>query len=231
MRQVRSRGRPRGFDRDAAIDAAMLLFWEHGYATTTLSALTTALGIAPASLYAAFGSKDGLFYEAIARYSERHGGFDRAMIEAAPSARALIGAMLDGAARAYTTPGLPRGCMVISAALNCSPEAADVERALRERRRANEHHLAARLARARAEGELSASADPAVIAKTVATVIQGMSVQARDGAERAELVAVARAVQPILDTAFARARSPRAGSRSRRRGTSRATRRAGPARG
>lgn len=192
----------------------MLLFWERGYETTSLADLTRALGIAPASLYAAFGSKEGLFYEAIARYGEKFGGFDRALIAAAPSARALIGAMLEGAASAFTTEGLPRGCMVISSALNCAEESADVERALRDRRRANEHDLAKRLQRAQVEGELVSSADPGALAKYVATVIQGMSVQARDGAGRDELVGVARAALSVVDASF---RRPRRGGARRDR--------------
>jgi AcrR family transcriptional regulator len=206
VKQIRSRGRPRTFDRDAAVEAAMLLFWDHGYETTSLADLTRVLGIAPASLYAAFGSKEGLFYEAIARYGEKFGGFDRAMLEAAPSARELGVAMHEGAASAFTSEGLPRGCMVISSALNCGPESADVERALRDRRRANERDIAARFQRARREGELASSADPEALAKYIATVIQGMSVQARDGADRDELLAVARAAVSVLDASFTRTR-------------------------
>ena len=209
MKQTRPRGRPRSFDRDAAVDAAMLVFWEGGYETTSLAELTAALGIAPASLYAAFGSKDGLFYEAIARYAERYGGFDSAMVAVAPSARELIVAMLEGAASAFTRPGLPRGCMVIGSALNCDSESGDVQRSLRDRRRANERDLCKRLQRAHADGELVAAADPAALAKLVATLIQGMSVQARDGAGRAELLAVARAARPVIAASFARTRRRR----------------------
>jgi AcrR family transcriptional regulator len=213
MKQTRPRGRPRSFDREAAVEAAMLLFWERGYEATSLVDLTRALGIAPASLYAAFGSKDGLFYAAIERYGEKFGGFAPAMVAAAPSARALIAAMLEGAARAFTARGLPRGCMVISSALNCGVESADVERALRDRRRANEADLAARLRRARRDGELVSSADPDALAKYVATLIQGMSVQARDGADREALLAVARAAIAALDASFRRAPSSRRGAR------------------
>ena len=182
----------------------MRLFWARGYESTSLAELTEALGIAPASLYAAFGSKEGLFYEAVARYGEKYTGFDTAMVAAAPSARALIEAMLQGAAAAFTTDGLPRGCMVISAATNCGPESADVERALRDQRRANETHLANRLERAVAEGELTAGTDPGALAKFIATVIQGMSIQARDGADRHALLAVVGSALAIVDASVAR---------------------------
>jgi len=204
VKEIRARGRPRSFDRDAAIDAAMLLFWARGYETTSLAELTEALGIAPASLYAAFGSKEGLFHEALRRYGEKHNGFDAAMVAAAPSARALIDAMLQGAAIAFTTEGLPRGCMVILAATNCGRESSAVERTLRDKRHANEADLAKRLKRAVADGELVATADPAGLAKFFATVLQGMSVQARDGADRQALLAVARAALSVLDASVAR---------------------------
>jgi AcrR family transcriptional regulator len=204
VKKTRARGRPRSFDRDAAIDAAMRLFWARGYEATSLAELTKALGIAPASLYAAFGSKEGLFYEAIRRYGEKHNCFDAGMVAAAPSSYALVEAMLQGAAIAFTTEGLPRGCMIILAATNCGPESANVESALRDKRRANEADLAKRLERAVADGELVASADPAGLAKFFATVLQGMSVQARDGADRQALLAVVRAALTVFDASAAR---------------------------
>jgi AcrR family transcriptional regulator len=209
VKEIRKRGRPRTFDRDAAIDAAMLLFWSRGYETTSLADLTAALGIAPASLYAAFGSKEQLFHEAIKRYGEKYGGFDPATLAAAPSARALVATLLQGAATAYTVDGQPRGCMVISAAANCSPDSADVERALRNTRRTNEAQLAKRLERAVRDGELSRGTDARTLAKFVATVLQGMSIQARDGANRSALLAVANAALAVVDASVARPRRAR----------------------
>ena len=206
------------FDRAAAIDAAMRLFWSRGYEPTSLADLTAALGIAPASLYAAFGSKQQLFHEALERYREKYGGFDPATLAAAPSARALIATLLQGAATAYTADGTPRGCMIIAAAANCSPDSADVERALRDARRTNEAHLAERLERAVQDGELIPGADPRALAKFVATVLQGMSIQARDGADRSALLAVADAALAVVDAAIARARPARARPARRRAG-------------
>jgi len=214
VKEIRQRGRPRTFDRDAAIDAAMLLFWSRGYDTTSLADLTAELGIAPASLYAAFGSKEQLFREAVERYREKYGGFDPATLSAAHRARALIATLLQGAATAYTTAGQPRGCMIISAAANCSPDSAGVERALRDTRRTNEAHLAKRLERAVRDGELRRGTNPRALAKFVATVLQGMSIQARDGADRSALLAVASAALTVVDASVA---GPRHARPNRRR--------------
>lgn len=185
------RGRPRGFDRDEALETAMELFWGRGYETTSLSDLTSALGIAPASFYAAFGSKEKLFYEAVERYAAKYGALEPKALEGVHGARALVEKLLYGAAEAFTVKGKPRGCMVISAATNCGPASAAVETALRKQRIANERFLERRFADAIAEGELPKQANARVLAKYVATVFQGMSVQARDGASRADLRAVA----------------------------------------
>lgn len=201
------RGRPRAFDRDKALDAAMDLFWARGYETTSLADLTKALAIAPASFYAAFGSKERLFFEAVERYGVRYGALDQQELAAARSARELVETLLLGAAEAFTVKGKPRGCMVISAATNCGPTSAAVETAMRRQRVANVEFLEKRMEQAVAEGELPKGANPRILAKYVATVFQGMSVQARDGASRAEL----RAVAEVALMAFPIA--PRAASR------------------
>ncbi|MBX3264608.1 MAG: TetR/AcrR family transcriptional regulator [Labilithrix sp.] len=186
-----ARGRPRGFDRDEALEIAMELFWARGYETTSLADLTSALGIAPASFYAAFGSKEKLFFEAVERYDAAYGALDPDDLEGVRGARAMVEKLLYGATEAFTAKGKPRGCMVISAATNCGPGSAAVEAAMRRQRIANEKFLERRFASAVVDGELPKDADPRALAKYVATVFQGMSVQARDGASRAELRAVA----------------------------------------
>lgn len=193
MKESRGRGRPREFDRDEALDRAMTLFWKRGYEATSLAELTSTLGIAAPSLYAAFGSKEKLFFEAVGRYGELFGTLDEEAAAAEPSVHAFVRALLHGAARAFTLPGRPRGCMVVCAATNCSVASADVERAMKKKRVDNERVLERRIRRAVTEGQLAAETDAAVWAKYVATVFQGMSVQARDGASQEALSAVADA--------------------------------------
>lgn len=129
------RGRPRSFDRDAALDKAMLAFWERGYEATSIADLTASLGISAPSLYAAFGDKRTLFGEVVAVYGGRYGDFASVALAEEPTARAAVHRILREAAEVYTDPAHPRGCMVISAAINTTSD--EVAQALRERRNAN----------------------------------------------------------------------------------------------
>jgi TetR/AcrR family transcriptional regulator, copper-responsive repressor len=189
------RGRPRSFDRATALEKAILAFWEHGYQATSVSDLTRVMGIGAPSLYAAFGDKRSLFEEVVQEYGARYGSFsDRALAEE-PTVRAAMERMLREAAVEYTAPGRPHGCLVIHAATNCSSP--EVEESLRVRRNANIAAFESRVRAGIAAGELSADTDAAALARHVGAVIQGMSQQARDGASREELEAVAEIAMAI----------------------------------
>ncbi|WP_369391783.1 TetR/AcrR family transcriptional regulator [Streptomyces sp. CG1] len=189
VRTVKGRGRPRSFDRATALEKALMAFWEHGYEATSVSDLTRIMGIGAPSLYAAFGDKRTLFEEVVRVYGDTHGAFgDRAIAEE-PTARAAVERMLREAAAEYTDPAHPYGCLVMHAATNCtSPE---VEQLLRERRNANMAALASRIRADIAAGLLPAGTDAAALARHTGAMIQGMSQQARDGASRGELEALA----------------------------------------
>ncbi|APU15125.1 MULTISPECIES: TetR/AcrR family transcriptional regulator [Actinoalloteichus] len=186
-----TRGRPRSFDREAALTVATRLFWEHGYEATSIGALTEAMNIKPPSLYAAFGDKKALFDEVVTTYRQTHGEFMLRALDEEPGVRAGIARMLREAAAAYTDPALPPGCLVISGAANCSPANADVAERLRDLRNANLTGFEQRLRSAVAAGELPADTDVPVLASYLAAVIQGMSQRARDGASARELTALA----------------------------------------
>ncbi|MFD4376944.1 TetR/AcrR family transcriptional regulator [Streptomyces sp. NPDC058486] len=183
------RGRPRSFDRPTALEQATMAFWEHGYETTSVSDLTRAMGISAPSLYAAFGDKRTLFEEVVAAYVVSHGAFGTRAFEEEPTARAGVARMLREAADHYTEPGHPRGCMVISAAINCSTP--EVEEDLRARRNANLAAIEERIRRDVDTGALPPGTDPRTLARLSGAVLQGMSQQARDGATAEELTAVA----------------------------------------
>ncbi|MEU1475755.1 TetR/AcrR family transcriptional regulator [Streptomyces sp. NPDC005760] len=191
----RPRGRPRSFDRETALEKAIRAFWEHGYEATSVSDLTRVMDIGAPSLYAAFGDKRSLFEEVVREYGVRYGSFgDRALTEE-PTARAAVRRMLREAAVEYTAPGRPRGCLVIHAATNCSTP--EVEESLRRRRNAGIAALESRIGADIAAGELPAGTDAAALARCTGAVIQGMSQQARDGASRQELEAVAEIAMTI----------------------------------
>ncbi|MEV6930067.1 TetR/AcrR family transcriptional regulator [Dactylosporangium sp. NPDC051485] len=181
-----TRGRPRGFDRETVLERAMLAFWEHGYEATSIAELTAAMGITPPSLYSAFGDKKGLFRAAVRHYQETVGGEPLRAVAADADAREWIRGLLLGVARAYTEPSRPRGCLVISAATNCTADSADIEAELRALREVNVAELTRRLSAGGVAGA-------AGFARYLAAVVQGMSQQARDGATREDLELIAQA--------------------------------------
>ncbi|WP_030179090.1 TetR/AcrR family transcriptional regulator [Streptomyces sp. NRRL S-813] len=192
---ARRRGRPRSFDRATALEKALLAFWEHGYEATSVSDLTRVMGIGAPSLYAAFGDKQALFAEVVREYGERYGAFgDRALAEE-PTARAAVERTLREAAVEYTDPGHPHGCLVIHAATNCTTP--EVEQLLRERRNANIAAFESRIRADVAAGELPPDTEAGALARYVGALIQGMSQQARDGASREELEALAEIAMAI----------------------------------
>lgn len=184
------RGRPRGFDRAAALQLAMESFWEHGYEGTSIGDLTARIGIRPPSLYAAFGSKEELFREAVALYQDMDGEPAFRTLWEAPTARAGIEAMLRGNVRSYTTAGRPTGCMIVLAATTYTPSTEGIRDFLAEQRRATTAAVQERLARGQADGDMTSGADTAALAAYVMSVQYGLSLQARDGATRDELDAV-----------------------------------------
>jgi AcrR family transcriptional regulator len=189
--RMAARGRPRVFDRNIALRKAVEVFWEHGYEGTSLKDLTEAMGIASASLYAAFGNKEALFREAMFLYTAMEGQPPRIALREQPTTRGAIQAMLRATADGVTLPGLPQGCMLILTAPTGAVENHAVREFLANGRRAQLAEIRARLQRGVDEGDIALS--PAAldaIARYYTTVMQGLSVQARDGATRPDLEAV-----------------------------------------
>ncbi|KLO58061.1 TetR family transcriptional regulator [Delftia tsuruhatensis] len=203
-------GRPREFDRDQALERAMLAFWRRGYEGTSMADLVQALGIASARIYAAFGSKQDLFREAVQRYEAGDGGFaDRAMAQE-PRVRDALARVLRDAVATYTDDAHPLGCMVVTAATNCAEENEAVAAWLAEHRRQRTQSLIDRLQRALDEGELRAGTDVQALGDFYATQLHGISVQARDGVPRQRLLAAMETALLLLDTALEPALQPAA---------------------
>jgi AcrR family transcriptional regulator len=183
-------GRPRTFDCDIALDQAMEVFWRHGYEGATIAQLTDAMGINPPSLYAAFGSKEGLLKAALDRYTERRAAWMDEVLSA-PTARAVAERMLMGVADKQTDPANPPGCLLVQGGIACGTGSAGVPFELAARRAQTEDQLRDRFARAREEGDLKPSADPAALARYISAVTVGMGVMASSGADRDALREVA----------------------------------------
>lgn len=190
-------GRPREFDAEVALDQAMEVFWRHGYEGATIAQLTEAMGINPPSLYACFGNKEGLLKAALDRYTKlRDAWMDE--VVAAPTARAVAERMLMGIADKQTDPANPPGCLLVQGGIACGTGSENVPFELAARRAQNEDQLRDRFARAKAEGDLKESSDPAALARYVSAVSVGMGVMASSGADREALRQVASvAVQAV----------------------------------
>ena len=181
----RAAGRPRGFDRDAALDTAMRLFWRHGYEGVSFGQLTATLGIAAPSLYAAFGNKAALYREALDRYAAWRGASDLSFMDGAASLRDAVGLLLDGTARGLVDPAGEIGCMLNTGMIASHPDLADLARELTERRAAFRILLADKLRRWLPDAESER------VARYVVAVMQGLAIQARDGYELEDLRGVA----------------------------------------
>lgn len=174
-------GRPWTFDRDRALDTAMRLFWRHGYEGVSIGDLTKAIGIAPPSLYGAFGSKAGLYREAVARYDESFGRFDAPAVGSAGSLAQAVRLLLEGAVRAVTHPDREAGCMISSGMVACHPDHAELARDAAARREAMRRRIADALASFGKADEMDR------LSRHLTAVMQGISIQARDGVTEAEL--------------------------------------------
>jgi TetR/AcrR family transcriptional regulator, copper-responsive repressor len=180
-------GRPRAFDREEALQRAIDVFWERGYDATSVALLSQAMGISTPSLYSAFGDKRTLFFETLDRYLHTFGAFTVCALTEEPAAHGAITRLLHEAVVAYTRPDHPRGCLLITAATNCTPQSDDIKAQLRDLRTAGVNALEQKFAAAIGTGELPADTDPGALAAFYSAVIQGMSAKARDGATRDEL--------------------------------------------
>ena len=184
---ARGRGRPRSFDKDAALFKALEVFWRRGYEPASVTELCTAMGVNAPSLYAAFGSKSDLFLEAVTFYEERYW--------AAPARRFMeekdfylaVRNFFSEAAHILLSPDTPCGCMVVLAAVNISEQEEDVIRTVQQLRLATKDMFADKIRRAVKEGQLPEDTAVEPLAGAFNTFLEGMSLQVRNGLQAEEL--------------------------------------------
>ncbi len=185
-----SRGRPRSFDKQAALEQAMLVFWERGFESTGVDDLATAMGISTSSLYATFGGKEELFLAALDHYQGERGQYTKTTMENGTTARDSFRNLFETAAVELTRVDQPRGCMLALALPTCSPEMEPLRMRMNERRGMSLDRFEERLRQAVKEGELDTSCDIASLALFFLTTVQGMTIQARIGASCERLLEV-----------------------------------------
>ena len=179
-------GRPISFDKDAALEAAMLLFWERGFEGTCMTSLTQAMGLNPSSIYAAFGDKHTLFQLAVKRYMETRAQYATEALEK-PTLEKVVRALFDNTVAFLTTPGHPPTCMTLAGAMGGSVEAAPARDLMTEIRRQNEVAMKERFLKARKSGELSKDVNVDDYTRYLSSILAGLSIQAANGSTKAEL--------------------------------------------
>lgn len=184
-----ARGRPRSFDRDLALARVMEVFWEKGYEGAQLNDLIAVIGITPPSFYAAFGSKEAAFREAVDLYKATTGSVFLKALDAGETARDSIRAMLKASIDVAVSAPNGAGCMLITGVLNRQPESDPLSDLLKGIRQENIARIQARLERGREAGDVPPEADIPALARFYSGMIQAISMQARDGMSREELEA------------------------------------------
>jgi AcrR family transcriptional regulator len=179
-------GRPISFDKDAALEAAMMLFWERGYEGTSMADLTQAMGLNPSSIYAAFGDKHALFQLAVKRYLEMRAQYAGKALEE-PTLEKVVRALFDNTVTFLTTPGHPPTCMTLAGAVGCSLGATPARDLMTEIRKQNQVAVKERLLKARKSGELPKGINVDDYTRYLSTIIAGLSIQAANGSTKAEL--------------------------------------------
>jgi AcrR family transcriptional regulator len=189
----RGRGRPAVFDRGAALNAAMKLFWERGYEGTSFDDLIAAMGISASSFYNSFGSKEELYCEATRSYREWAGQWFFAILnDPSIDTKTAFARLFEATAEEFTRGDHPLGCMISLAGTHCSPGMKNIRDMMAEHRAFSEGAMAERIRKGIVKGDLPEDTDCDMLAAYYSAVARGLAVQARDGASRQKLSEIGR---------------------------------------
>lgn len=191
-------GRPRSFDKEEALKKAMHVFWEKGYEGTSMADLIESIGMKAPSLYAAFGNKDAIFKEVVQKYLPIVVNGQLATLNNTSDIVEAVENTLKECVRLFTSPDNPHTCLIMTAAINASPEHQDHVVSLRAMREDYRNAWVQRFVRAEQERQLTGQLSPQQLADFYVTLIQGMSLRAKDGANKQDLTRTAEIALQIL---------------------------------
>ncbi|UVI29654.1 TetR/AcrR family transcriptional regulator [Paenibacillus spongiae] len=175
--------RLREFDVDKALDAAMQLFWEKGFEATSLSDLTSKMGIQRPSIYAAFGDKKELFEAALRKYTQSHASYVRARLQN-PSVKEAFRSYFEGWVEAEYEGGSNRGCFCINTMVELAPHDEKFEILTREHQMYLSVIFQERIERGIQSGELKANNNAKALAQTLVVSLIGLAVLMKSRPER-----------------------------------------------
>lgn len=190
-----AKGRPREFDTDSALTAALRVFWSKGYEGASLSDLTEAMGITRPSLYAAFGNKEALFRKTLDLYQREKLDYMGKALDA-PTARGVAERLLIGALEMQMSSCDPKGCMGVINSVACGAEAESIRAEVLKRGAIVKQGLIDRFERAKDEGDLPPDTDVIGLTAYLTALLQGIALQAGGGTSCADLKA-------LIDTSLA----------------------------
>lgn len=194
---VRRRGRPKCFNEQRALEKAMLLFWQYGYEATSISDLTHALGITAPSLYSSFGDKAGLFEKCLDYYLAHEACAIEQIFSQAKTAKIAMELYLRENLKSLVQANKPKGCMLVVSTMNCSTANHEIQQHLLEKRNITKSKIYQRLEQGQIAGDIPQTTDLAAMTDFYVTLLQGMTIQARDGATIQQLEKV---VQTAIKT-------------------------------
>jgi len=191
-------GRPRTFDRDEALKKAMYVFWEKGYEGTSMADLIQSIGMKAPSIYAAFGNKDAIFKEVVLHYLPIVAKGQLGVLNNTATIYEAVEKTLSECVRLFTSEENPHTCLIMTAAINASPEHQEHVEFLRAMRSDYKESWKKRFERAKEDAQLSAGLEPHQLAEYFVTIIQGMALSAKDGANREALTKTSEFALQIL---------------------------------
>ena len=192
QRSSKGRGRPKCFDEQQALEKAMLLFWQNGYEATSISDLTQTLGITAPSLYSSFGGKAELFNQCLDYYLKNEACSMDQIFEQAQTTKIAIEIYLFENLKRLIQINKPTGCMLVVSTMNCSDQNRDIQNELLKKRLNAKNKIYSRLLKGQQSGEIPENTDIQTMSDFYVTLLQGMTIQARDGATLEQLEQVVK---------------------------------------